>query len=354
LSDRNTRPGWSRRLFVALALGIGVCLFALPLVLADWHELKRTAANVDPALLAVPLVLSFLSYAAMSRSYQGIADAAGCRLPFGRWLRITYVSNTVNYLVVSAGLSGFAVRMYLLSQRGVARGRAVIISLVQTLLTNLTLLAFILGGFITLALREDLSRAALIAASLAVFAFTAVLTLAVVLVYHRRLRRRTLLRLANLAHRVLHRFVPRWAPRRVGLWRFQHNLNEGFEFLLSRKEGMLGPAAWIMLDWVLTIGILWSAFRAVHHPVGLGVVAVGFAVGIFLSLVSFVPGGLGIMETSMAAVFVSLKVPLESAVVAVVIFRVTYYWIPMLLSIIFFHGALAQARRGVAGSPAEV
>src|SRR5207244_541315 len=87
--------------------------------------------------------LGFIAGAAMSLSYQGIAEAAGCRLSFRTWLRITFVSNTVNYLVTSAGLSGFAVRMYLLSQQRIPAGRAVLISLVQTFLTNFTLLCFV-------------------------------------------------------------------------------------------------------------------------------------------------------------------------------------------------------------------
>jgi hypothetical protein len=74
----------------------------------------------------------------------------------------------------------------------------------------------------------------------------------------------------------------------VRLWRFQHNLNDGLEFLLARKDQMLAPALWILLDWVLTIAILWSAFRSVNYPIAFGLVVIGFAVGICLSLVSLV------------------------------------------------------------------
>src|SRR5262245_64546056 len=139
----------------------------------------------------------------MSRSYQNIADAAGCHLTFRSWLRITFVSNTVNYLVTSAGLSGFAVRMYLLSQQGITSGRAVLISLVQTFLTNFTLLFFILAGFATLLLREQVSGPALAAASGAVAIFTSILAYGIVLMYHRRLRRRTLFFIADAGHRIL-------------------------------------------------------------------------------------------------------------------------------------------------------
>src|SRR5207244_456878 len=83
-------------------------------------------------------------------------------------------------------------------------------------------------------------------------------------------RRRTLFFIADTGHRVLRRVVPRWTPGRVRLWRFQHNLNQGLEFLLARKDRMLAPAGWILLDWVLTIAILWAAFRAVNYPIAPG------------------------------------------------------------------------------------
>jgi len=344
-ADAGERP---RRLFLVAALALGLGLLGLLVWLSDTPTLLRTAAAISPAAFALPVCLTVLSYAAMSRSYQGIADAAGCDLGFRDWLRITFVSNTVNYLVTSAGLSGFAVRMFLLSTRAVPSGRAVLISLVQTFLTNFTLLAFILLGFATLVLSHSLPVPALAAASAAIALFASTLGWAVVLMYNHRLRRRTLFFIADAGHRLLRRFVPRWTPGRVRLWRFQHRLNEGLEFLLSRKDRMLVPAAWILLDWVLTIAILWAAFLAVNYPIPPGLVVVGFAVGIVLSLVSFVPGGLGVMEGSMTAVFVGLGVPFESAFLAVLIFRVAYYVLPLVLSFVLFHGLMLQAAHGVA------
>jgi len=346
-----------RRLFLLAALVVGLTLLALPVLLADGRELLRTVAGVRPVFLACAFALALASYAAMSRSYQGIAEAADCHLSFRDWLRVTFVSNTANYLVTSGGLSGFAVRMYLLSQQGMPSGRAVLISLVQTFLTNVTLFLFIPLGVASLMLRHDLPRVALVTAALALVGFAAMLAAAVLLLYDRRLRRRLLFAFANAGHRVLRWAVPRWTPGRVRFWRFQHNLNAGLEFLLTRKDRILAPVAWIVADWLLTIGILWVAFRAVGHPVALGVVVVGFAVGICLSLVSLVPGGLGIMESSMTAVFVSLNVPLEPTVVAVLIFRVAYFVLPLLLSLVFFHGLMLQAAHdagALASEPTEI
>lgn len=335
-----------RTLVAAAATGLAVLVGLV--LLADGRELIATAAKIHPSALIEPLLFSALSYAAMSRSYQGIADAADCRLPFWLWLRITFVSNTVNYVVTTAGLSGFAVRMLLLGQQGVGSGRAVLISLVQTFLTNFTLLFFIVGGFVSLVLRRQLVGGELVAASVALVLFTAFIVWALFLVGHPRFRRRTLLWIAEALHRILQRVAPRWAPRRVRLWRFQHQLDQGFRFLLTRKRHMVWPTVWICIDWVFTCAILWSAFRAVQYPVSPGVVLVGFSIGLLFTLVSVVPAGLGLMEGSMAAVFVGLGVPLEPAVLAILIFRLAYHLIPLVLSLFLFHGVFGQAMRGPA------
>lgn len=328
-------------------------MLLLLVLLADGRTLLEKAAEIEPIALAVPMGLSLLSYAAMARSYQGISDVAGRHLPFTDWLRITFVSNTANYLVTSAGLSGFAVRMLLLSQHGVSSGRAVLISLVQTFLTNFTLLLFILFGIVALVVRQHIGGLFLYLATATVVAFAALLVFVFVLAVRPELRRRTLVRLTIVVHRIGRRFMPHWTPKRGRLHRFQRQLNQGFDFLLKRKERMIAPTLWILFDWVLTVGVLWAAFWAVDNPLPPSVVIMGFGVGLFFSLVSFIPGGLGVMEGSMTAVFVSLGVRMDTSVLAVLIFRLTYQVVPLVVSLFLFHGVVRQALRQVAGGNAR-
>ena len=109
--------------------------------------------------------------------------------------------------------------------------------------------------------------------------FSAAAIVALLLLFHRRLRRRTLFVLANSAHWLLHRFVPARKPGRMRIWRFQRNLNRGIEFMLARKTHMALPAFYIFIDWVVTLGILYGAFLALHYPIPFTFVVVGFAVG---------------------------------------------------------------------------
>lgn len=331
----------SRRwLPIAVTLGIGA--LAAMFGFTDVREIRRVIAQADPWLLLVPVFFTALSYLVMALSYHGIARAAGARVPFREMLKITFVANTANYLVSTGGLSGFALRLYFFTRRGVASGTAVVISLIQTFLTNVTLLVFVLFGFGYLVTAGTLQGWALVTMIVLLIGFSVAAVVALLLLFHRRLRRRTLFVLANTVHWLLHRVLPHRKPARMHIWRFQRNLNRGIEFMLSRKRAMATPALYIFVDWILTLGILYGGFMAVHYPIPFTYVVVGFAVGTILALVSFIPGGLGIMEGSMAAIFVSLDVPLETAVVAVLIFRVAYYLIPLIISLFFFHGMFLQ------------
>jgi glycosyltransferase 2 family protein len=348
--DAEARPRRGSRVAVVVAVAVVIAAYLVLVLLSDLNKLREAAASVHPAALLLPLLLSLLSYATMARSYQGIADVAGRHLSFREWLRITFVSNTANNLVTSAGLSGFAVRMLLLSQQGVSSGRAVLISLVQTFLTNFTLLIFILGGMITLVVRKHIGGTLLLVAIAAVVGFALLLCIAFVFATRPALRRRTLVRTTLTLHAIGRRIAPSWTPRRGRLGRLQRNLDQGLDFLLRRKERMVVPTGWILFDWVLTVGVLWASFWAVEAPLPLSVIMMGFGVGLFVSLVSFVPGGLGIMEGAMTMVFVKILkvVTLEKAFVAVLIFRLTYQVVPLVVSLFLFHGLVRQALRQVA------
>lgn len=327
--------GWLRVAFIVGALAL-VVVFAF----TDLRELWRTITQANPWLLPLPIGCVVLSYLTMARSYQGISRAAGYPVPFWEMLKITVVANAVNYLVATGGLSGFAVRMYFFTKLSVPSNSAVLISLAQTFLTNATLLFFIGLGFVYLITAGDLHGYAFAATTVLMFFFVAAAIVAFLLLFHSRWRRRTLFWLAQVAHTLLRRFSPQRAPARTHIWRYQFNLNRGIEFLLERKRQMLAPLMYIIADWVFTILILYTAFYTLRDPVHLGYVVVGFAVGIVLTFVTVIPGGLGVMEGSTAAMFASFGVPFETAVLAVLLFRLTYSLMPLLVSLFFLHGML--------------
>jgi len=338
---------WShstRRLLIVTA-GFALAGFGFMFFYSDGRQLLNVASSIAWPRLLLPIGATLFSYVLMTLSYDGIARAAGTPIGFLPMLRITFVSNVVNYIVATGGLSGFALRMYFFRQSDIPVGRAVTISFVQGLITNLTLLIFLVMGFLFLLTHESLGTAALVSAATLLALFVLVTALALLLLVHRGVRRRVLLWGLEASHAIGRRFLPNHrTPRRMRLWRLQVNIERGFAFMLANWRQMILPVVYIVLDWVVTLGVLWASFWCVNQDVAFPIVIVGFAIGILFSMVSLAPGGIGIMEGSMTTIFVALGVPLEQTVVAVLIFRFAYYAVPFLVSVAFFRTMLRVAR----------
>ena len=319
----------------------GIAFFA-----SDGRELLRAAGEVSWYRILIPIIATILSYATMAASYEGIARAASTPIGFAAMHRITYVSNTINYMVSTGGLSGFVVRMYFFRQNGIPLGRAVTISFVQGLITNLTLLIFLIFAFIFLLTHESLSRAALASAALALLIFTATTFLLVGLFLHAPTRRKSIRWIIGAIYNIAHRILgPARAPTKISLLRLGNNIDDGLAFMQKNGRAMIAPIAFIIADWFLTLGVLWGCFFALGLNVPFALVSVGFAVGILSTLVSITPAGIGIMESAVTTIFVALGQPLEPTIIAVILFRLIFYALPFGMSIGFFHGMFQDARK---------
>lgn len=346
--DTSTATGRSRgaaKLAVGIATAIlgaaGVAFFA-----SDGRELLQAAGDVSWVRILIPIVATILSYAMMAASYEGIAKAASTPIGFSAMHRITYVSNTINYMVSTGGLSGFAVRMYFFRKNGIPLGRAVTISFVQGLITNLTLLFFLIFAFIFLLTHESLSRVAIASAAVALLIFTSVTLLLVGLFLHAPTRRKSIRWVIGAAYRVTQRAMSAArAPSKISLLRLGNNIDDGLAFMQKNGRAMIAPIAFIVLDWFLTLAVLWGCFYAVGLNVPFALISVGFAIGILSTLVSITPAGIGIMESAVTTIFVTLGQPLEPTIIAVILFRLIFYALPFGMSIGFFHGMFQDARK---------
>ena len=348
-SEDTITPSGQSRGAARLAVGIATVVLAaagIAFFASDGRELLRAAGDVSWPRILIPIIATILSYATMAASYEGIARAASTPIGFSAMHRITYVSNTINYMVSTGGLSGFAVRMYFFRKNGIPLGRAVTISFVQGLITNLTLLFFLIFAFVFLLTHESLSPAALASAAVALLIFTAATLLLVGLFLHAPTRRKTIRWIIGGIYTLSERILgPARAPSKVSLLRLGNNIDDGLAFMQKNGRAMIAPIAFIVADWFLTLGVLWGCFFALGLDVPFALISVGFAIGILSTLVSITPAGIGIMESAVTTIFVALGQPLEPTIIAVILFRMIFYALPFGMSIAFFHGMFQDARK---------
>jgi uncharacterized protein (TIRG00374 family) len=124
-------------------------------------------------------------------------------------------------------------------------------------------------------------------------------------------------------------FVIAWASLRQGRW----------------KSPMLGAIFSIGFD-MLTLFFL---FVAAGHNVSLGILFAGYGLPLILGKMAFLlPGGVGVIEASMVALYNSLQVPNPVSVVVILGYRLFSFWLPTLLGFVaaaYLSGKFTFAKR---------
>jgi uncharacterized protein (TIRG00374 family) len=161
------------------------------------------------------------------------------------------------------------------------------------------------------------------------------------MVYRESLRARVFARLVKLSDRLLVR-LGRYEQFGQRSHHFFGHIDEGLRFFAAKPRAMVAPLVWIFLDWLFTIAVLYASFYSIGSRVSYGQVVVAFSVGIVFAVISFVPGGVGVLEVALKQMFEGGGVPEHETVLAILIFRVSFYVIPMLLALVIARSAFAE------------
>jgi uncharacterized protein (TIRG00374 family) len=94
---------------------------------------------------------------------------------------------------------------------------------------------------------------------------------------------------------------------------------------------MAGPQVGAGLNIGFDVLTLYFLFIAAGHPVGPGILLAGYGLPLMVGKISFLPGGVGIVEGTMAALYGSLGVPNGVTVVVVLTYRIISFWLPTVL-----------------------
>ena len=112
--------------------------------------------------------------------------------------------------------------------------------------------------------------------------------------------------------------------------------------LLSNR-GWIRPTIGAALYVGFDILILYLFFLAADYPVKLGVMISGYGLALLLGRGAFfLPGGIGLVESSMIAIYSTLGVPGSVSIAVVLAYRLFSFWIPSILGF----PTIALLRRG--------
>ena len=327
------------KILLVTIIGLG-----LVLSISDVRKIVTVAQKIEAFPLFFAFVATIFSYLFVGLALQKLLDLVGEHLSFREMFAISWVSTSLNYLVSTGGVGGLTMRVFLLRKKEISFSETFLVSFIHTFLINGVLIGFVMFGFGYLLTNRGLHLYQYLTSG-AVLALALTLSLlATGSVVDKAFRERFIDFFYRWINRFSFRLTKKLIFKKVDLDEFKEDFHQGISMMWTRKSGMVIPILYVFLDWFCCLLVLYFSFITIGYHISPGVLVVGFAIGIFVSLVSFIPGAIGIMEGSMAAIYYSLDVPLEVAIIAVLLYRLVYYVFPFVTSIFLYYPLFKEAK----------
>jgi len=308
---------------VAASAAMVAGLVVIAPAVADLPEVWNKLAGGDMSWLGFALVLEALSFVGYAILFRAVSvEGGGSRIGFRASAEIALAGHAATKLFAAAGAGGVALTAWALKKSGMeAREVAARMTTFMVLLYSVYMAALLFGGLGLYVGLIDGGGSFALTVVPAIFGGAAIAIVAsaqLVRPGESRLRRW---------------LVP------VG-----DGVRDARRLVARGNLGLLGA----IMRWGFDIAALWACFEAFGASPAVGVLVVGYFVGMFANLLPL-PGGVGGVDGGMIGAFVAFGVDPATAILAVLAYRVFSFWLPIAPGVVSF----ATLRRTVARWEAE-
>ncbi len=321
---KSQRSHWWRILLAVIVLGL-----AVNLLLPQIAELERSwdvVKNLIWWAVGLSILAQALSYVFAGYMIHAILETTEQKISLWKCILIYMASFSVG-LVTGGWVGSAAATVGWVKQENKDGHTALLAGSLPALLINASLIGLAFFGILYLLFVHNLTKGQLIQYLVILFILGLLTFGELAAMRFPRQASKALIwfigRLARLFHRP---FDPEKITSKIDhfaeVWH-----------ALGRKwlRPLIGALGYIACD-MLTLFLF---FLAAGYQLNPGVLLAGYSLPVILSKVAFIfPGGVGLVEVTMVAMFDSLKVPDAISVIAVLGYRLFSFWIPTILGFI--------------------
>ena len=308
--------------FLVLIITVG---FGLHLLLPQIAGLEKSVDSVralPPALVALAALMQVGNYGGTGLMMYSLAALVGSRLSVIRGTIISVAGASVG-LVAGGTVGNSAVTYRWVRGSGTRRLGAALCATIPLLLIHLMLLLVSVIGLVSLFFIGELT-------AVEVAGFTLVLVI-LILIFAMALY--GMYRPDSLKRRA----TP-WVAR-YHAWRRQPfdpgDVEDFVDQLVNTglvlRKGWHGPAVGAVVNIFFDIATLYILFLAAGYQLPIGVALAGYGLPLLVGRLPIVPGGVGIVEATMTAIFVALGAPPDATLIATLGYRLFSFWVPTFL-----------------------
>lgn len=329
-------PNLSTRRAWFLAFGfVALCTIAVSFV--GHKEAWQALRSARPAYVAAAAAVMAVGWLAWALLYQSLLSGLGKPQPLHELYFIVLAGLAAVRVVPSAGAAGAALRFYCWRRRNVESDTIVATLVGSEAAFYSGLLILLWGGLVHLHGHSHLPHSLITSAFSASLVVTLVFMLVIAGFSGKRIGVVCMDRIATIVNAVARRLVRKNAvePERLKTLLSEiavamRTLGANYRYLLL---AVLSANAW----WLANLCSVRLVFRAFGTQVPWGDLVVAYVLSALASAFAGIVAGLGATEAMMIGVLALLGTPAKSATLAILVFRLIEFWLPIPLGILSFH-----------------
>jgi len=313
-----------KSLIILVLFGLGLYLLLPKLINAE--EALRLIVKVNKFYLILAILFEVLSYCGAAWLSGIILFRLGYKISFLDRFRLGSIAAFAIHFFPLGSFGEGAIEYYFLHKRSVSAGSVLIMFMLRIFMTYL---AFLLLFFVGLVLIPTLS---LLSPQIKfISAFLAALILwGIWYTYHLYKRKEKFWRRWWGFIQLINFFIAKIKYNTIKESKARElfeDIYKGIRFFKSKKRFMFLAFLAALVYWLGDIACLLFVFLSFGRLVDIGILLFGYGVATLVSLISFVPGGLGVTEGSLGLIYAGAGIPVSLALMTILIFRFFSFWI---------------------------
>jgi uncharacterized protein (TIRG00374 family) len=307
----------------ALLLAAGIAIIIFIAGYFGFSEIVEAAQNANISYIILALVLQGATLALLALRFMVISGPQG-RIGFLSAFRVVMFGMVMDFLTPVAKVGGEPMKVYMLKKRfGTSKSSAIV---------SIDTVIEIIASFIT-ALLIFLVFIKFLPASLYAYfiIFFAVVVISLAFVFKILTDFSWLKRIVDWLIKKISKY------RRVGDVDYAKIFHSTFSQLIKDKKTMGWAFAITFLTKILEFARMWLVFLALGTVLPLDIVLILWAVLLILSMVPWLPGGLGLVEFGGISAFILFGIPKGIAASGMLIDRFISFWLILITGAIMFY-----------------
>ncbi|MBU0648395.1 flippase-like domain-containing protein [Patescibacteria group bacterium] len=324
------------RIIYLLVLG-----FFIYLVITKWPDvlnIVNTLQEVSLVYLILALLVQFLIMANQAKFYQ---ESYRIFNLFVGWSKFFWLTTSANFISMISPSGGFVAGVAMIvrdgCQRGYSHGKLIFANVVYWVVYYVVFIFYLVVGVYFLLLKGQLADYMLLPAVILVTLVAVILVVLILALDDYERFKKLVIKFIKQVNQ-----INNWLGR--GEWigvksvkKYCYEVYEGYHFVIGNiyrmKKLILRASIMVFLN-VVILSLLVGAFGG--DWTSIGVLLSCYMIAALLMVVSITPSGAGIVELAMVSILSAFLLPVEKAIMVVVLYRLYQFWIPLLLGFISF------------------